>query len=272
MYFKVLHSEIKAIENVNLNRAFHYGDGFFESMYFTGEHIPLFKFHYERIQKSFECLKFDMNMLPSSEALYDKIVSSIWHKIAHRIRVDFTRESEGLYLPERNDVVFSIYHSALPYTFGNAHIGAYKVGLYTENKKAPTLLSMLKSKNSLLFVMAAIWAKEHHYNDVLLLNTNNSVCEGISSNVFINKDGKWYTPAIEEGCIAGAMRSFIIQLLRKKNIELHECKIDQEMLDTMDEMFMCSATRGIISCTHYLDKPMSIIETTKIQNLLSEFI
>jgi branched-subunit amino acid aminotransferase/4-amino-4-deoxychorismate lyase len=108
MFYKVLHGEIKPIENYNINRAFHYGDGFFESIYAENLQLPLFEYHYNRICKSFEILRFDKSFLPSSEGLYDKIISTLIQASPLRIRLDFTREAEGLYLPERNEVIFTI--------------------------------------------------------------------------------------------------------------------------------------------------------------------
>ena len=245
MFYKVLHTEIKAVENPHLTRAFQYGDGFFETMYVHQDEIPLFKYHYQRIIKSFEILKLDIQFLPSSEALYEKIMETILVKNNYRVRVDFTRESEGLYTPERNDVVFSIAHKVFDFAMFEHVKTSYKLGLYEENKKAISPISSIKSKNALIYVLAGIWAKEHHVDDAIILNQNNHICECVSSNIFIIKDSIIYTPAKSEGQVDGVMRSFIIEKLNESKYTIIEKSMSLEAIKNADEVFVCNAIQGI---------------------------
>src|SRR5690606_21319524 len=90
-----------------------------------------------------------------------------------------------------------------------------KIGLYTDNYKPCNELSTIKSGNALLYVMAGIWAKEHGYDDVLILNEHGCVCEATGSNVFVVKDEKVFTPPVSEGCVDGVMRRFVIRQLQE---------------------------------------------------------
>ena len=62
--------------------------------------------------------------------------------------------------------------------------------------------------------MAAIHAKKQKWNDAALLNTQGGICDTTIANIFLIKDERVYTPALEEGCIAGVMRKNIIGQLK----------------------------------------------------------
>lgn len=261
MYYKVLHSEIKSIDNPNLARAFHYGDGFFESIYVENDRIPFYQYHYQRICKSFDILKLDRDFLPSSEALYDKILSTLLVKNTYRIRLDFTREAEGLYGPDRNDVVFAITHKVLEFAMFSHSKSSYKMGIYNENIKAMHPLSAIKSKNALVYVLASIWAKEHHFDDAILLNQNKQVCECISSNIFVVKDKMIYTPPIADGSVDGVMRAFVIDTLKNNKYDIREQSLSLEDVRNADEVFVTNAIQGI-QAVRFLERAYDKLDST----------
>jgi branched-chain amino acid aminotransferase len=269
MFYKVLHGEIKAIENPNLSRGFHYGDGFFESMYLENDTIPLFEFHYKRICKSFDILKLDKNMLPSSEGLYNKIIDTLLVKNKYRIRIDFTRESEGLYFPDRNDVVFSISHKALHKNLFEISSQTYKLGVYKDNYKSCTPISTIKSKNALVYVLASIAAHEQLYDDVIILNEKEHVAETISSNLFIVKNGEIITPPLSDAGVDGVMRTFIIDKIKKSNYIFFEKSITIDDVKLSDEIFVCNAVKGIQPVSEFMGEQKSIIFINQIfKNIL----
>ena len=93
-------------------------------------------------------------------------------------------------------------------------------------------ISMLKTTNSLLYILAGLEKKERNLEDIILLDTDGNVAEGSMSNLFWEKDTIIYTPSIGCGCIAGVKRASIIQNLKAKNIEL---KIGKYTLDELKE-------------------------------------
>lgn len=60
-----------------------------------------------------------------------------------------------------------------------------KVGVYQLQYKSCCSLSNLKSGNALIYVMAAPYAKENGFEDVLILNQHQRIAEANSSNVFL---------------------------------------------------------------------------------------
>ncbi len=77
------------------------------------------------------------------------------------------------------------------------------------------------------------------YQDVLFLNERDEVTEGAISNVFIEKDGRWFTPPVACGLLPGIYRR---HLLETKPAE--EKTLRMEDLTSADAVYICNAVRG----------------------------
>ena len=104
---------------------------------------------------------------------------------------------------------------------------------------------MVKSANAQLFVLAALHAQKSNLDDALIINANNELCEAVSSNVFIIKDDKIYTPPLSSGCLPGIMRMVLINILKQKGITVSEKPISPSDLILSDEIFLTNSIDGI---------------------------
>jgi para-aminobenzoate synthetase/4-amino-4-deoxychorismate lyase len=77
--------------------------------------------------------------------------------------------------------------------------------------------------------------------DILFLNTRNEVTEGAISNIFIEKDGHWYTPPLDSGVLPGVYRRYL--LAKRPNIE--EKSISLNDLQAADSVYISNAIRGL---------------------------
>jgi para-aminobenzoate synthetase/4-amino-4-deoxychorismate lyase len=84
-------------------------------------------------------------------------------------------------------------------------------------------------------------AKNAGFVDALFLNTRGEVTEGTVSNIFIEKDGRWFTPPVECGLLAGVYRRHL--LLTRPGIE--ERVLYLEDLKTADAIYLTNAVRGL---------------------------
>ena len=78
------------------------------------------------------------------------------------------------------------------------------------------------------------------YDEVLFLNERNEVTEGAISNVFVEKDGQWFTPPVECGLLPGIYRR---HLLETKPAAV-ERRLQPEDLASADAVYICNAVRG----------------------------
>jgi branched-subunit amino acid aminotransferase/4-amino-4-deoxychorismate lyase len=175
-------------------------------------------------------------------------------KLGGRCRISLDRSIGGSYLPEVNEVEYFI--EVYPSEINSFELNAkgLEVDIYTEHKKLRTPLSNFKTKNALLYVLAAITAKEKGLDDYLITNTTGGILESTSSNLFVVSNGVLYTPGLEEGCLAGTMRMQIINLAIKHGIKVYECNILPQNLLVADEIFLTNAVKGITWVSGYRTK------------------
>lgn len=230
------------------NRGFRYGDGLFESMRYMKGSLRFTDLHVDRIQKGMKLLKFDKASLIDTWFIREKVEELVRrNKVGPeaRIRLTVFRDSDGLYSPTSNKFAYVLEVQKLEESQYLLNKKGLIVDVYDEIPKPINALSNLKTSNALIYVLAGIFKTQHALDEVLLLNQNGFLCESMSSNVFVVYDRKLYTPALNEGCIAGVMRQVVIRLAKENNIELVEAQINPEILHEADEVFLSNAGRGI---------------------------
>jgi para-aminobenzoate synthetase/4-amino-4-deoxychorismate lyase len=79
--------------------------------------------------------------------------------------------------------------------------------------------------------------------DTLFFNERDELTEGGRSNVFVQLDGRWYTPPLAAGALPGVMRSV---LLADPAWAASERSITREELRRADAVMICNALRGAV--------------------------
>lgn len=230
------------------NRGFRYGDGLFESMRFMNGAIKFPELHIDRIQKGMRMLKFENTHHIDTWFLREKVEElNRRNKIGPDARVKLTvfRDADGLYTPSSNKTAYVLECQELKENNYNLNSKGLIIDVYDEITKPVNVLANLKTCNSLIYVLAGVYKKQHALDEVFILNQHGFLCESISSNVFVVYDRKLYTPALNEGCIAGVMRQVLIRLAKEHNIELVEAQVNPDILNEADEVFITNATKGI---------------------------
>jgi len=241
------------------NRAFRYGDGIFETMLWSNDRIRLLDYHVERLQAGMKTLKLEgperfgpSELAHLSAALVSK--NELDDKIC-RLRLQVFRTGAGLYSPISNQSEFILEVNPMEELTNEftQHSGL-TIDVYREHFKPYSGLSALKSINSLLFVLAGLYRKQQGLDEVIILNQEGLICETISSNIFVSYRQQIYTPALSEGGVAGTMRRAVLELAKKEGIEITEAKIDPQILEEADEVFLTNAIRGVQWVMGYRNK------------------
>jgi len=84
-------------------------------------------------------------------------------------------------------------------------------------------------------------ATHEGFDDVLFLNLRGEVTEGAISNVFVEKDGRWFTPPVDCGLLAGVYRRHLLET--RPEIEERVLFIDD--LRSADAIYLANAVRGL---------------------------
>ncbi|SPE28999.1 Para-aminobenzoate synthase, subunit I [Candidatus Sulfotelmatomonas gaucii] len=103
----------------------------------------------------------------------------------------------------------------------------------------PTLYH--KTTQRPLYALEYQKATRNGYDDVLFLNLRGEVTEGAISNVFIEKEGRWFTPPIECGLLAGVYRRHLLET--RPDIEERVLTLDD--LHSADVVYLTNAVRGL---------------------------
>ncbi|MBI1225678.1 MAG: aminotransferase IV [Bacteroidetes bacterium] len=233
------------------NRAFRYGDGFFETIRVFDGKMPFFEKHWHRLSSGCKMLglEFGENFCPSFfKHEIEKLTeaSGNW-----RVRLTVWRSGSGLYSPETNLGEFLIEATPLPDSFFTLNHQGLVVGIFKKYLLPQTTFQEqpvhppIKSSAALIQVLASIAKKEAAWDDCLMLNTANRIACGTSSNIFMVKNGELYFPPLTEGCVAGTMRAILLDLANKHDIKSHESQLDISELKTAEELFLSNAVLGI---------------------------
>jgi branched-chain amino acid aminotransferase len=97
-----------------------------------------------------------------------------------------------------------------------------------------------ESKASGLYMICTLskqHAEQHGYNDALMLDWRGRVAETTGANIFFVRDGALHTP-VPDCFLDGITRRTIMDLARKRGVEVNERAIWPEELESFQQMFL----------------------------------
>lgn len=136
------------------------------------------------------------------------------------------------------------------------------------------VLAGLKTTSYAENVVALAWAKRQGSSEVIFRNTQDLLCEGSGSNIFVVIGNRLVTPPLSSGCLAGVTRDLIVEFLGAV-----EEDIPMTLLKTksISEAFLSSSLREAQAITHFDDfemknapGPYSISVASAFRELIKE--
>lgn len=255
------------------NRSYLYGDGLFESIRIMNGRALNVENHYKRLLEGSLALKMRFPSFYNAAYFEEKIAELVLKsgiKEGGKCKLSIDRAPGGLFLPETNEVSFFLEVYPFESNLFELNSKGFEIDLYTDLKKQKNFLSNFKTKNAMLYVMAAITAKEKKLDDLLITNEKGGILESSHSNLFVVSNGVLYTPGLDEGCTAGTMRMQVINLALKHGIKVYECSILPQNLLAADEIFLTNAVRGITWVGGYRTKRYFNVIARRIQSFLND--
>lgn len=270
--------EIKNETKVSIscnNKTFKYGNGFFETMKWMSGNIVLATYHFERMFETLNVLQSKLsskfNYLYFIESIKELIQKNNIQKAA-RIRITFFSNDGGIFDGLSEEINFIIQVWSLEEEKYALNDNGLELGIFKNAFKAIDSFSKYKLNNSYPYSIAANWSQLNQLNDSVILNTNMNISDTCIANIFCIQNGIIKTPSLQDGCIDGVMRRFIIEQLNKHSIPIEIGSITQNDLLNSQEIFTTNVIKGIrwvkkIDDTHF--KLKQIIELEKL--LMKEF-
>lgn len=245
------------------NRGYAYGDALFETLKVVHGKVLFWEDHYFRLMASMRIMRMEIPMNFTMEFLEREILKTIEAnqllRATARVRLNVHRVEGGKYSPLSNDIAYNIISEQLASDFYSLNDSAYTVELFKDFYIAPGLLSTLKTNTKSINVLGSIFAKENNFDTCFLLNTEKTVVEALSGNLFLVKDGIIKTPPLSEGCLKGIMRKQIMELASKlEGYTVEEAAISPFELQKADELFITNVIVGIQPVTKYRKKEFTV--------------
>lgn len=230
------------------NRSFRYGDGLFETLRCKTENIQLADFHFDRLFSGMQLLGFEPPSFFTRNYLAEK-VQQLLHRNGHsqlaRVRLTVFRGDGGPFDAVSGYPHLLIQSWALSAGTKKINENGLVLGIHQLTKKPIDQLANCKTNNYLSPLMAARAAKKNHWNDAVILNTADRVCETTIANIFLFNNDLLITPALTEAPVAGTMRRHILQQARHLQIPIEERAVTVAELLEAEEVFICNAIQGI---------------------------
>lgn len=239
------------------NRSFRYGDALFETIRMAYGKAQLLEGHTERLLAGMRVLEMD---IPEdfTAARFRTEIEELCRmntvKKDARIRLTVFRDTGGFYAPDTNTASFLIEAQPVEEEGYVLNTRGYNVDVFPNIKKPLNGLSGLKTANALIYVMGGVYKNKHNLDDCVIINEKGNICEAISSNLFVVKNGALYTPALEEGCVPGVMRQEVLRLARESRVAVYEISLLMNVLLNADELFLTNAVHGIVWVGAYKGK------------------
>lgn len=257
------------------NRAFHFGDGFFESIRAINGRACFIQNHFQRILETSKALKISIGKdltCPNLEKIVNGLLEQNEITEGGRIRITFFRQSTGYYLPQSNEIDFIV--EAYPYddNYFKINEAGKTVDLFPDMKKDVNSLSMYKTLNCSLYIMASLFARDKGLDDALIQNNSGTIIESTSTNLFLVSNGVLYTASLDEGCVAGTMRMNIINIALENSIKVYECTLTPQNLLVADEIFLTNAVHGIQWVSSYRTKRYFNDMSKDLVKMLNKFV
>ncbi len=229
------------------NRAFHFGDGLFESMRVVNGRSCFIDAHWARLTTGAALLHIElpknMDRAGFEQAVVDLVKAT--GITSGRCRFTLFRSGGGYYRPETDhgSYVIELVPMDEPHHTLNQH--GLMVDIWPEMRKPINELSRHKTLNAQYYIMAALWSRQRGLDDCLLQNERGNIIESSAGNLFIVSNGVLYTPSLSDGCLGGVMRAQVINLALANGIKVYECSLNPQNLLAADELFFTNAILGI---------------------------
>lgn len=230
------------------NRSFRYGDGFFETIKVVNGTIPLWNYHAQRLFSTLDALQFERQNYLTPNQLNDTIIQLVnknQHQKIARVRLTIYRGEGGIYDQINHKPNILIQSWELNEANNTLNENGLVIGWYEGGFKAADALANFKTNSYLLYVLAAMHVKQQHWNDALVLNHNNNICDATIANIWTIKDGIIYTPPLADGPVAGTMRKYLLDHLAGAGFEVREQSLTLNDLNVADECFLSNAIYGL---------------------------
>jgi len=241
--------------------------GLYESILYRDGQLELQDLHWERLWSGLSVLGFQRPAHWNATFFTTQIEELVRaNQLPHLARVRlqiYSDDGQAPLLP-----LYYIEATAIESVTTQWNEIGLKVAVLPDFRKPILPESNCKISHSLHYPIAKAMMEAQGLDDVLLLNTEGNIIESAIANIFWVKEGVFYTPPLSDGCLAGTMRTWLLQQMKTHQIPHQEQSLDLKDLLSADELFCSNGIRFIRWVQHLGDTQYGNEQSRRLYELL----
>ncbi|MGV3488618.1 MAG: D-amino-acid transaminase [Tuberibacillus sp.] len=255
------------------DRGYQFGDGVYEVVkIYNGKPFQLAE-HMKRLERSLNEIRLP---LPYDIAQLKEKVEELLQRDPVNDGIVYLQVTRGAAkrvhaFPAETKSVITAYTRETPRPVQNLKVG---IGAHLTND-IRWLRCDIKSLNLLGNVLAKQEALDNDCGEAIF-HRGDMVTEGSSSNVFVKKDGSWYTHPATNLILNGITRQLVIKLMKNLNMPVKEEAVKIADLLNADEVIVTSTTQEVMPVVSVDGEPIGSGDvgewTKKLQEAFEERI
>ena len=227
------------------DRGLQFGDGLFETIAVMGGQPRFWQGHMDRLSAG--CERLGLPVTPQAVLLRElKTVSA--GNSSCLVRIIVTRGGSGLDFAPGHPAAANRIVSSHPWpmqekdfaTLGiRARVCDLRLGIQP-------VLGGIRHLNRLEQVMARAEWEDSNIQESILLDREDHIISGVSSNIFLVYSGRLLTPRLDRCGVRGVMRGAILNAFRPL---CEQRRLLLDMLPEAEEIFICDSVNGVLPVT-----------------------
>ncbi len=258
----------KPAEHIHiLDRGLQYGDGLFETLRVQSGQVPLWSYHWQRLQKGCQRLAIPV---PEENILLQEMSALIGAAQQAVVKLIITRgEGPRGYAapaPTRPSRIMILSEAAgTPADYWQHGVRLYPCQTRLGINPA---LAGIKHLNRLEQVLARNEWSGQEYQEGVLRDIDGNIVEGTMSNIFWCKDNQLYTPDLSRCGVEGVMREIVIGLAKQGSISITMGLWAESELVDAEEIFISNSLIGIWPVSYIFNKTFTVGPVTRQLQLM----
>ncbi|WP_029935507.1 D-amino acid aminotransferase [Thiomicrospira pelophila] len=232
-----------------MDRGFLFGDGVYEVIPVYQRQVFEWAAHLARLKYSLKATSINN---PLSDEAWLDMINQLIKRHDWADQFIYLQVSRGVQIPRDHmpaaDLTPTVYAYTNPLKPVADHILQHGIKVISL-EDIRWLRCDIKALTLLPNVMAKLQAQAAGVDDVILVRADGSVSEGSASNLFMVKDQTLITPPNSHKILPGITRLVIEKLARRHHIDLIERDIQQDELNSADELWLTSSTKEALPIT-----------------------
>jgi len=230
------------------DRGFLFGDGLFETMRAYQGKFFMWESHLSRLYNSAKLLKISIR---TNKEVLKKAATKLMElnglsDAYLRITVSRGKHSGRITFDNKFISTVLIVASELSLYPLEDYRKGIKVVIADVRQNSFSPLPMHKSLNYLNCILAKEEARLKGAKEAIFLNSEGLVAEGATSNIFLVKEGRIYTPSKSEHILPGITRKVVLNIIKELGIEVKEEGIALDDLFRANEIFITNSIMEVL--------------------------